>query len=435
MRSINSLLRGLIGIAGFLLISNAAIYACVVKSQPDPCGLEEDIVWAMKGGIGTPPHRNWESRLDWTFERWRNGSSENWGPLAHAVALWRPPVPGKTLADNVQWWNTFFDCQTGLPCVVPGIADVGTLKYLKGAELLSHNYDAAVTAGVASVHYWAKKTNNQALADKARKYLRVTFAMYSLAAGQGPAAVLIDDDPNPKPSDNCQRNLSGSAYYYTGPFIAAASMRANPGYVCTDDRGVLLSRALHITFKNNREDSSQALLVDYLQTEWAKMVNTALYENVYALDPNSRALILDHINTGNQCAALKFVLSGVRTSVVYHLMGWETLDGQERVTMMENNRNGNTAPVMAEKYTYGPAGNIREAHVLIPDTDFRNNVPLATARFLYSGSTPHMIEATSYYSSVEGQPPAINRIVYMGIPTYGKKYHLVLSPTQEIAVR
>jgi hypothetical protein len=184
MRSIEFVLQRTIVAACFVLMTAAVAHACVLKSPPDPCGLQEDIVWAIQGGIGAPPHPNWEARLDWTFLRWRNGSSQNWGPLAHAIALWRPPVPGKTLADNVQWWHTFFDCQNGgAPCVVPGVSDPVHLKYMKGSELLSPTYDAAVTSGIASVHYWAKRNNNQALADKARRYLRITFAMYSLASG------------------------------------------------------------------------------------------------------------------------------------------------------------------------------------------------------------------------------------------------------------
>ena len=83
------------------------------SSPPDPDGLLDDLYWAMTGGVGAPPAPNWEARLDPGFSRWRTGSSENWGPIAHAIALWRYDVNSP---DTVTWWNTFFDCQNGGAC-------------------------------------------------------------------------------------------------------------------------------------------------------------------------------------------------------------------------------------------------------------------------------------------------------------------------------
>jgi hypothetical protein len=421
MRLINSLLQRLIGTACLVLITAAVCHACIREATPDPCGLQEDIAWAIQGGAGAPPHPNWEARLDWTFNRWRNGSSQNWGPLAHAVALWRPPVAGKTLADNVQWWHTFFDCQNGgVPCVVPGVSDVGWLKFMKGTELLSHTYDAPVTTGVASVHYWAKKNNNQALADKARRYLRITFTLYALAAGQGPARSLVVHSPMPNPDPDCNLNDRGT-FYFQGPFVAASGMRTNLGNVCTDDRAVLLSRALHLSFTSGREDDSQALLVNLLQSRWTTIANPTVQENVYALDPNTRTLAFDHIQTGNNVDALKSVLAGVRTSVVYRFMAWATADGLVRATMMEQNLNSNTAPVYAEKYT---GGSMQQTEILVPNRTFKGGVPLGFASLLPNEFTPNSIQATAEGTTVS-----------MSLPISGKKFHLVLSPTQEVSFR
>src|ERR1700733_7785578 len=90
------------------------------SNPPDPDGLLDDLYWAMTGGVGAPPAPNWEARLDPGFSRWRTGSSENWGPIAHAIALWRYDVNSP---DTVTWWNTFFDCQNGGACSVPGVTD------------------------------------------------------------------------------------------------------------------------------------------------------------------------------------------------------------------------------------------------------------------------------------------------------------------------
>ena len=118
-------------------------------------------------------------------------------------------------------------------------------------------------------------------------------------------------------------------------------------------------------------------------------------------------------------AALKAVLAGVRTSVVYHFMGWDTTDGQVRATIMEQNLNSLTAPVYAEKYTFG----IREVEILVPNRTFRN-APLGTATLVPDDIMPHSMQASS-----EGTT------VWMNLPVDGKKYHLVLSPTQEVYLR
>lgn len=430
MHSTNSILRRALEVFFWLTLTASAAHGCLLEAEPDPCGLQEDLVWAMNGGVGSPPHPNWENRLDWRFNRWLdpNTKSQNWGPLAHAIAFWRLP-PGKTVNDNVQWWNTFFNCQNdSSTCALPGGGDTKWLKYMKGIEILSVDYDAPVTTAVASVHYWAKKNNNQDLADKARRYLRITFAMYALAAGPSYGRTLVREEgyvPDGTATKMtrtvtgpCNVALNGNIYF-KGPFVAAASMRANPQLVCTDDRATLLSRALQLSYRSPREDASEALLVNYLEDKWRTIADANVAENVYALDPASRALAYDHIQTGNQVTALKAVLTGVRTSVVYHFLAWETADGQVRATIMEKNLNGLTEPVMAEKYTYGANGSIREVHILIPNTTLRN-VPQGVGRLLPNALMPNWMEATS-----EGLT------VGMDVPVYGMKYHLVLSPTQE----
>jgi hypothetical protein len=402
---------------------------CPQESAPDPCGLLSDLHWAMNNLAGPPPHPNWEARLDWTYNRWRNGSSENWGPIAHTIALWKP-VAGKTVTDSVNWWSTFFDCQMGGVCSVAGVPDVKHLKYFKGSELLSNTYDASVNTAVAAVNFWATTHNRPALADKARGYLRATWAAYTLAAGQGPASTFKDDYPSPATAHPCQVNQLNQ-YFFTGPYIAAAGMRSTTAHVCQDGRGPLLTRALQWAVTSKRESVEQAAVANYLQTNWP---GNAYLENVYALTSGERSTLKNHTAAGNAAPTLLSMLGNARTSVTYRFLGWnDPAQGQVRATVMEKNLNSNTVAVYGVKYSF----NSREAHILFPwnNAVFRNGVTRGYGLLAPDVFNPTRFESSNIDPNDPLDPPGGNgyhgvRFGSFNVPTTGRLYHVVMSPFQ-----
>ena len=66
-------------------------------------------------------------------------------------------------------------------------------------------------------------------------------------------------------------------------------------------------------------------------------------------------MVNEHILNGTKAELLTNFLVRVRTSVPYHLLGYEVIDGtgnkhQARLTLMEENRNGNTVATYSVKY-------------------------------------------------------------------------------------
>jgi hypothetical protein len=441
MRSLSHLVRAVFVSASILFVAAAASAQttsptpiapsaeCPRESAPDPCGLLSDLHWAMNNLADPPPHPNWEARLDWTYNRWRNGSSQNWGPIAHAIALWKP-VAGKTVTDSVNWWNTFFDCQLGGVCSVAGVTDVKHLKYFKGSELFSNNYDGSVTTAVVAVHYWARTRNRPILADKARGYLRATWAAYTLAAGQGPAATFRDDFPSPNTSHPCQVNQLNQ-YFFTGPYIAAAGMRSTTAHVCQDGRGTLYARALQLAVTSKRESVEKSTVLNQLHSTWP---GNAYLENVYALTSGERTTLRNHTTSGNAAPTLVSMLGNARTSVTYRFLGWnDPVGGQVRATVMEENLNHNTVALYGVKYTF----NSREAHILFPwaNAVFRNGVTSGYARLAPDIFNPTQAVASNIDPNDPNDPPGGNsyhgvRSSSFPVPTTGKLYHVVMSPFQ-----
>jgi hypothetical protein len=328
---------------------------CEKEPSPEPCGMLADLDWAMKGYADPPPHPNWTDRLDWDYSRW-NQSSENWGPVAHAIALWKP-VAGQ---DAVGWWKTVLDCQTGGTCnVSESVAP--KIRFFKGSELFSGIYDASTTTAVVAVHYWAKMNNEPQLEAKAERYLRATWGAYTLAAGNSYALrvdVENDDADGPDSVLNCQTNVSGSPFF-DGPFISMAGMRTSPSSLCQDGRGPLFNRALNRSVTNNkREFLDKKAVAAFLQTNW-----NGTTENVYGLtaaEYGTSGILWRHI-TGSQLA-VSYILDNmfrfnpgnnnfqyIHTIVPYRFLGWGGT-APIRVTVMESNRNGNTTPTYAVRY-------------------------------------------------------------------------------------
>lgn len=344
---------------------------CEKKEKPDPCGMLENLAWTFNGSVGPIPHPNWQTRLDWDFNKHRIGSSENWGPVAHALALWRPQseftVPaGMTRAG---WWHTFFNCQnreaddtTDLPQVnetqrCPGTLAAMGLEFYRRHELFSNNYDGDVLAAVVSVRHWAIKNGHSDLALKATLFLRHTWVLYALGAGKAEALREINrDTPNGK---NCQRGGNGT--WFWGPYVALAGMRSTPAHSCQDQRSFIFARALGWRKAQPwKEMKGFHDVLDFIERDQPQLSsNPFRFENAYGFESDHIGLVNEHILNGTRADLLTNFIARVRTSVPYHILGYEVRDAagnkhQARLTLMEESLNGNTVATYAVKYEFNP---------------------------------------------------------------------------------
>lgn len=435
---------------------------CMQKADPDPCGSLADLDWAMKNYAGAPPHPNWADHLDWDYSRW-DLSSENWGMLAHAIALWKP-IAGKEV-QNELWWSTVLDCQTGAGCNASATI-APKLRFFKGSELFSSDYDASVTLAVASVHYWARLRGKAALRVKAERYLRATWGAYTLAAVKTFAPKL-----NVRVSANvteqipyCQKSSAGTAFFI-GPFIAMAGMRSPAAALCQDDRGPLYNRAIERPYNNPNENKREAIekraVGSHIQTQWGANQNV----NVYGLNDGeckTDGLLWKHV-LGEQLAhqhildnmfswvgydkdGRNYGTYRIHTIVPYRFLGWGGSGNPVRMTVMEDNRNSNTAPTYAVKY---------DPSTLTPEVLYPWNAPnhrkVITRGYgrLSSVTNPASVEASNIDpADGESYDPVINKcpdddndgidecnphsqrtVTMPGSPTSPiGRYHIVLSP-------
>lgn len=396
---------------------------------PDPCGLLADLHWAMNNLSGAAPHPRWEERVNFGYGAWQNpnGGSENWSVIANTIALWKPST-SMPLAQNIQWWHKFLDCQNGggPNCTFAAGENPGRLIYIKGTELLSDTYDAQVVTAIAAVNFWAV-THPQylSLSAKAKKYLRATWAMYTLAAGKTSARTYdsYNDTAQPPQSDICQLAANGSDFY-TGPFIAAAGMRSKPSSACQDNRGPLLLRATEKTgVVNKREMKEQVAVATYIQQYRS---GDSRDENVYGLVATERTALKAHIDNGTNTSVLVNLLGNVRTSVTYHFLGWrEANNHQVRATVMETNLNSFTSAIYASKYS----SSTRKAEFLFPWSGaIRNGITRGYGRLFPDIFNPNRVQASNIDLSIGEQENGYHgtRIVEMALPSAQSYYHVML---------
>lgn len=418
----------------------------------------------------------WNSKLRWNFEPWREGpkpgqyGSQNLPLMAHAIALWlprseytTPPNPANEtnpLMDPIAWWMKFLDCQNGLTC---NVADPQTLRFIKGVELLSNTYDAESTSAVLAVRYWAlwqltlnpDSTQLQRLANKTAIYLRNTWILYSLGAGKREAKTVFHrhnvNDPN---NQVCQPS-------YNGPYVAIAGMRSTTAHICKDDRGPLLARALHWPISptsNWRGVPYLTRIHDFVEAKFpvGSMAGTT---NIYGIDESLRTkcrAVIDPASVGQtEAAALQStesvvqLIQSLRTVVKFRFIAWVGQNApwnQIRVTLMESNRNHNTAAIYAVRYDYRN-GSDSIARILYPwsnlasaqrcqiteNRPFRAKITNGYAKLLPSESSPTSIEASSIDKNQGEVPNCVHenfvRIIdTMNVPNWAWKYHYVFSP-------
>lgn len=360
-----------------------------------------------------PYTQNWQAKVDLDFSSW-DGGSENIPVVAAAVAL----VEDTDSFDIIPWWHTFLDCQNGNTCTVAR----DNLRFMTGAEQMSNAYNWSVMVSVATVNWWARLHGDWALQNKARVYLRKNFALYALAAGDGPALTYrhdLDKNNDHQPvdggdgvyTDYCHMNIHGTNIWFDGPFLAMAGARSGQSWFCQDDRMPLMARAIAWPLtKNGRETLPQSSVLNYLQSTWP----ASEAENVYALDATARQIMRDQINFANQVPTMLWVLNNngaTRLHETMHFIGWNGA----RATLLESNPNGNKpGAVFGAKYT----SSNQQAHMLYPwYGQFSGGYGRGYGKLLPTATSPTSAEAFGIVT------------VTMGLPAASPIYHVVLGPT------
>lgn len=418
-----------------------------------PCALDLDLKRAING---QPTLSNWMAQLDWNYSSWNGVSnpdtpahlrfgSQNLPVLAHAIALW------KGLPGAAGWWSTFLTCQTGDPCTYANPYPNQHIKYFKGTEPFSNVYDYHVTAAVVAVRYWAvrKLLNNPAndsardLGNKARRYLRLNWALYTLGAGKQSAQKLLHRFNLKNPGDQLCQQKDG-ADTYNGYFIAMAGMRSRyfPQDVCEDDRATLLMEALEIPYFAKWESTTLDLVRDIESQPQGNFFDPG--ENVYALTKAHRDILMQHVQDGSQAKFLTDFLSTVRLSTPYHILGWYNPNTKFHtiVSMMEKNYNHNTSAVYAYKYTevnrtvqiiYPWSNKDSEVRCGTPHNraPYRLQISNGYARFAPVGSSiPSLIESSNRdFNDPNDTPSCVHEdgkpiFDSMQIPAGGWQYHI-----------
>lgn len=385
-----------------------------------PCTMLKDLAHAIRGEA---TEWNWAAHLDSTFNNWSVGGSANLPVIAAAIALYKQPVAG---FDPIRWWTDFLNCQTGGSCPY-----TNNVRYMKGHEVMSPLYDAAVVTSVAAAHYWATTQNNVAVRDGARKYLKQTSALYALAAVPNPARTYTADkftlisSTCPKTYSqtvqtlNCQVSANG-VLKNNGPFIAIAGARAGFDDVpCYFDGNTLLARAVQWpNVTRTMESTEQYDVLDYLECNW----NEAAYGvNLYGNDTARRQLLRNHI-LGNPYSAptLVQIIQPAKFIREYRFVTWP---GGQRMTLLTDNPNGNTAPL------YGafvdPA--TQNARTLYPwPGNSRQQITSGYGRFLPSNLAPTTAEAGNIDPGQAATCEHNNTTVQMTLPSGSPLFQVVV---------
>ncbi|MEO6193949.1 MAG: hypothetical protein ABIS20_13125 [Thermoanaerobaculia bacterium] len=295
---------------------------------------------------GLATQSNWQTKLDPSFNGWANKGSNNLPVLAAAISLWKGTAIGTQTPQ--QWWNTFLTCQTaGDTCTVPL---PNTVRYFNGYEILSPLYNAPTVAAVVAVRYWAVTHDpTGSLFTKSTTYLKMISALYTLAAGTGPARTALTDSftltssggcpPPPTFSFNftsvgCDTGNSGGTLY-NGPFLALAGVRSLNSSCASasgsGDREPIFVRAVQWPgVTQSTESRTQEDLLDYVENNWPGSQAT----NPYGNDTSRRALLRNHVNgVPYDPGTIVAILQGARFVREYRFLTWPGV----RVTVLSSN--------------------------------------------------------------------------------------------------
>lgn len=382
----------------------------------------------------------WRKCLQPSFGAWENNGSQNLPVLGAAIGLFREPTLTMTRPSDfsrvgtpryTKWWNDFLGYQIGALSTTNK-----SLGHFKGTEIFSSIYDAPVVTAIIAVRYWASlpvnhgKPDASNIDDYARRYLRANWFVYGLSAGAGPLRIM--EIPNSEWIYNrYEPRIGGTATgqpKYPGHFIAMAGSRSNADYMTENQRGALLDRAIGHEVNETHVSKYQRVLLDHLTTLWNREWPDS-QENLYGLSEADRGAFSNLINNGViSYFNLYDWLHGIKTFRTYSILGWNQGAGkQTRLTVLENNPNGNTPAMYAIKYEQETG----TATFLYPWTHHNTagNCHLAGSSALYSDR----VEASQ--PGVKKKPGCIEEVrpgrsATMPTPQTGKIFHLVLSRDQ-----
>lgn len=358
-----------------------------------PCTMLKDLAQAIRGEATL---WDWNGHLDPDFKNWieGGGGSANLPVIAAAIALYKPDPS----FDAVRWWTIFLNCQTGGTCSISN----SRVRFMKGHEIMSPLYDAAVVTSVAAAHYWGTTRNNAAVRDGARKYLRQNAALYALAAGPVPARTYTADKftlvsdvcengsiktyTRSLQTTNCQLSTNG-ILRHNGPFIAISGARAGFADVpCYFDGNTLLARAvLWPNVTRTMESPEQYDVLNFLECNW----NEAAYGvNLYGNDAARRQFLRNHIlGTPYDASTMVLIISPAKFIREYRFVTWA---GGQRMTLLTDNPNGSTTPLFGT--FFDPS--TQNARMLYPWPGHnRTQAGGGYARFLPSNIGPTTAEA------------------------------------------
>lgn len=401
-----------------LLLMNAAQAHAFAGMTPGK--LLKELRWAIEKSPTTEV--NWRNHLDPTFNSWRIGASHNLPVVAAGVGLFRAEsvnMPG-TNVSYVAWWTKFLAAQTG-QLHAP---DPAKLRYFHSGEPFSNTYDAPVVTTVVAVRYWAQRSGNAELVELARRYLRATWAVYALSAGDGPADLYHLDGRAPMPPgavdpaphteyDPLSPIRTDGTHRFGGNFLALAGARSTLVHWVGDDRMPLFARAIERTPYRTNENADQTNVLVLVQSRWSQLASRPA-ENVYALTATDRSNISTLISSGSNAPTFMPWLAGIRTARTFRVLGWAGF----RASIMEGNPNGINPSMYG--VAYNSSNNV--AYFLYPWTDRNGGGAEGWARL-----EPGVARASNY-PGTDNHPPME---VSMTLPTTNPLFHLVLSQNDE----
>lgn len=343
------------------------------------------------------------------------GQSYNLPVLAAASAFIREPVrtTGTKQWNMYTWWTDYLRGELG---------DRGTPTwYYGGQELGSYVYQQFNIISVLAVHYQAHITGQTTIRDLARRWLRATFALHALAASQGPAQTLH------------AKGQSLSAGGYTGPYVGMAGMRSSWGYWRVPDRNILFARATGFGFSGN-ESPTQRDVREYVEARW-----TGPGGNVYGFTAADQTALRGIVTSAALPASFvaTYLGNNLRTIERYHFVAWPGV----KVTLLEKNRHGSTAPTFGVAYFTSPrAASGNEAHFLYPwqglfddaSTAGRHGITQGEGRIDVTSTTNRFIWATNAPGSTTHP---LETVQIDGLPLGPRSYWIVLSPTAAPALQ
>jgi hypothetical protein len=418
--------------------------SCNPADSAHPCAMEEDLVRAMSG---SPTQSNWQTKLDPSFNAWANKGSNNLPVLAAAIALWTGTPIGGQPAQN--WWNTFMSCQiAGDTC---SIALPNNVRYFNAYEILSPIYNAPTVSAVVAVHYWAVLNNpTGTLFTQTTTYLKMTSALYTLAAGTGPAHTALAYSFTPTSSGPCPPAPTFSATLaslpcdtggsggtlYDGPFLALAGGRAHSTTCASStgdgDREPLFVRAVqwpgvsHSTELREQED-----LLDYVENHWPGSQTI----NAYGNDASRRALLQNHVKgVPYDPSTIAQILRGARFIREYRFLTWPGV----RVTVLASNADNCGKDCTAALYALKYDASTAQSTSLYPwPGDIRLDITQGYGRLMPSNSAPTSVVARNI-DPAQGETATCvhgDTTVSMALPAGAPLFQVVLEPNADASVQ